>query len=388
MNPDGTGSWIGASRIGGGPALNAVATNAAPALSNDEGTVYAVVVSSSSGNAALAALDSTTLKPKARVALKDPKSGFDAAVAGSATPMVGPDGDVYFGVLENPYPENNDRGWMLHFSADLTQKKTPGAFGWDNTAAVVPRALVPSYTGTSAYLLMTKYNNYAGVGTGDGVNKIAVLDPDATMTDPITGVTIMNEVLTIKGVTPDDYWVSHGYPNAVREWCINAAAVDPFTKSVMANSEDGSLYRWDLSTNTFTQTVKLTAGVGEAYTPTAIGADGTVYAINRGVLFAVGTASNQPGTGEQPTELSAVAGTALPLPTPAARTPTVAAPDGAGTIRTLAQQPGVASGAGRVASTLRRASRSSRPAPKSADALPLDLLTELNAGWRGSAEPL
>jgi hypothetical protein len=34
--------------------------------------------------------------------------------------------------------------------------------------------------------------------------------------------------------------------------------------------------------------VTLTSGVGEAYTPTAIGADGTVYAINNSILFAVG----------------------------------------------------------------------------------------------------
>src|SRR5204862_4036214 len=79
------------------------------------------------------------------------------------------------------------------------------------------------------------------------------------------------------------------YPQAVREWCINAAAVDPQTDSVLANSEDGKLYRWDLSTNTFTQTITLTPGVGEAYTPTLIGGDGTVYAINNATLFAVGT---------------------------------------------------------------------------------------------------
>ena len=41
-------------------------------------------------------------------------------------------------------------------------------------------------------------------------------------------------------------------------------------------------------TNTFTQRVQLTNGVGEAYTPTVIGADGTVYAINDATLFAVG----------------------------------------------------------------------------------------------------
>jgi hypothetical protein len=57
----------------------------------------------------------------------------------------------------------------------------------------------------------------------------------------------------------------------------------------MANSEDGKLYRWDLTTNTFTQAITLSPGVGEAYTPTVIGADGTVYAINQAILNAVGT---------------------------------------------------------------------------------------------------
>jgi hypothetical protein len=73
----------------------------------------------------------------------------------------------------------------------------------------------------------------------------------------------------------------------VREWCINTAAVDPATDSILANSEDGTLYRWDLATNSFTQSVNLTNPTGEAYTPTVIGVDGTVYAINNATLFAV-----------------------------------------------------------------------------------------------------
>ena len=36
------------------------------------------------------------------------------------------------------------------------------------------------------------------------------------------------------------------------------------------------------------QTITLSSGMGEAYTPTVIGPDGTVYAINRAVLNAVG----------------------------------------------------------------------------------------------------
>jgi len=134
---------------------------------------------------------------------------------------------------------------------------------------------------------MTKYNNYAGIGTGDGVNKIAILDPNDTEPDPVLPPTpVMKEILTIKGVTKDPNFPQ--FPNAVREWCINMAAIDPVTKTVLANSEDGKLYRWDLTNNTFAQRITLTGGVGEAYTPTVIGTDGTAYAINDAVLFALG----------------------------------------------------------------------------------------------------
>jgi hypothetical protein len=64
-------------------------------------------------------------------------------------------------------------------------------------------------------------------------------------------------------------------------------AVDPATHSILANSEDGVLYRWDVATNTFTQRIRITNGLGEAYTPTAVGPDGTVYAIGNARLFAV-----------------------------------------------------------------------------------------------------
>ena len=64
----------------------------------------------------------------------------------------------------------------------------------------------------------------------------------------------MQEVLTIAGPTPDPEFIG-SHPGAVREWCINTAAVDPATDSVLANSEDGKLYRWNLATNTFTEQV-------------------------------------------------------------------------------------------------------------------------------------
>ena len=96
----------------------------------------------------------------------------------------------------------------------------------------------------------------------------------------------MHEVMTIEGVTPDPDFP--GFPGAVREWCISTAAVDPFGKSVLANSEDGKLYRWDLTAKELSERIKPSDGIGEAYTPTVIGPDGTVYAINDAVLFAIG----------------------------------------------------------------------------------------------------
>ena len=291
--PDGTGSWVSAAAVSGDPLITQVAISCAPALSPDGSLLYVAVDNASTvANESvgyLLALNSTTLALVNRVLLTDPSSGLDAFLydGSSATPTVGPDGDVYFGVLENPFPDHNDRGWLLHFNSDLSQAKIPGSFGWDDTPSIVPASLVPSYTGKSSYLLMTKYNNYAGVGTGDGKNRIAILDPNATENDPIIpSVLVMNEVITILGPTPDK---KSGIPGAVKEWCINTAAVDPFTNSVLANSEDGKLYRWDLSSNKLTERIRLSTGIGEAYTPTVIGSDGTAYAINDAILDAIGT---------------------------------------------------------------------------------------------------
>lgn len=282
--PDGTGSWVSAATASGDPAITQVAISAAPALSPNGSLLYVVVTNGSYGY--LLALNSTTLAQVSRVRLTDPSSGLDALLCdcSSATPTVGPDGDVYFGVLENPFPDHNDRGWLLHFNSNLSQTKIPGSFGWDDTASIVPASLVASYQGSSSYLLMTKYNNYGGVGSGDGHNRIAILDPNATEHDPVIPSTlVMKEVITILGVTPDPNW-----PGGVKEWCINSAAVDPFTKSVLANSEDGKLYRWDLTSNTLSEVITLSTGIGEAYTPTVIGSDGTAYAINKAVLDAIG----------------------------------------------------------------------------------------------------
>ena len=288
VDANGVGIWTPAAGAAGDPAIDKVSMNSAPALSADAKTLYVAVnaarVAGQTQGGYLVALDSATLAVRNKALLIDPKLATNARVSddSTASPTVGPDGDVYFGVLETAFGTHNGRGWLLHFDATLATRRVPGGFGWDDTASVVPASMVPSYHGPSSYLLMTKYNNYAGIGSGDGANRLALLDPQASQTDPISGLPVMREVLTILGPTFES-----GTSGAVREWCVNTAAVDPLTKSVLVNSEDGYLYRWDVSTNRLTQRIQLTSGIGEAYTATVIGADGAVYAVNNAVLFSI-----------------------------------------------------------------------------------------------------
>ncbi len=153
---------------------------------------------------------------------------------------------------------------------------------------MVPAALVPSYTGSSSYLLLVKYNNYAGIGTGNGQNQMAVVDPFSSQEDRFTGaseakVLVMKEILAANGLTFD---TSTG--QGVREWCVNTAVVDLQTGAALVNNEDGRIYRWDFRANDLTENVKMNDGIGQAYTPSLIGPGGLVYAVNGAQLHAIG----------------------------------------------------------------------------------------------------
>jgi hypothetical protein len=286
--PDGTGTWVGVAAAAGDPTIVKPVLNCAPALSMDGATLYIAAnrgATRETQNGVLLALDSITLATRASVALIDPNLGGPARLSddGTAAPVVGPDGRVFYGVLERTFGTHNARGWLLQFDAALNPVGVPGSFGWDVSPSVIPASMVPSYTGASTYLLAQKYNNYVGVGSGTGLNQLAVLDPRGSQADAILpSLQVMREVLTILGPTLDA-----GSTTARREWCINTMAADPARNSILANNEDGILYRWDLATNTLSQSVRLNAGLGQAYTPTLVGADGGVYAISNATLYAI-----------------------------------------------------------------------------------------------------
>jgi hypothetical protein len=285
ISPTGEGSWVSARRLAGARQVTHVALNGAPALSNNGRTGYVPVVTGAKGR--LVGFNATSLKPKYRHTLRDPQTHNLAAISGSstATPTVGPDGDVFYGVLGNPILKHDVRGWLLHFDPTLRHLRTPGSFGWDQTVSVVPASSVPSYAGSSSYLLVSKYNNYFIGPNGDGRNEIALLDPGAAQKDRFSRVQVMQEVRTV--LSP--LHPPHTPKGARYEWCINAVAVDPVTGSAMANNEDGHLYRWHLDSGELAESIQLGDPAGQAYTMTVVGPDGTTYAMTNAVLYAVGS---------------------------------------------------------------------------------------------------
>lgn len=289
VSPTGQHTWVSASAAANDVAITKPALNSAPALSPDGSILYVAVNTPFVSNSApqrgyLLALDSTTLAVRARIALTDPLDGSPARVTDNATssPAVGSDGRVFFGVLEAVIGTHNLRGWLLQFDALLNPTGAPGSFGWDVTPTVIPASMVPAYNGTSPYLLALKYNNYAGRGTGDGLNRLAVLDPRTSQQDAFSSLMVMREVQTVLAPTAD-----LANPGGRMEWCVNTMAADPTRRSVLVNNEDGILYRWDLATNNLSQSIRLSSGLGQAYTPTLVGADGAVYAISNARLYQV-----------------------------------------------------------------------------------------------------
>src|SRR5436190_3617041 len=128
IDPNGNGTYVLVGTAAADNTIRRTSHNSAPALSNDETTLYVLAKSNtSSAYAYLMGLDSTTLATKHRVFLTDPRDITNGAVVtddATASPMVAPDDDVYVGVLANP--GNGSRGFLLRFNSDLSVQKTPG----------------------------------------------------------------------------------------------------------------------------------------------------------------------------------------------------------------------------------------------------------------------
>ncbi|HEY2146976.1 MAG TPA: hypothetical protein VGH32_03510, partial [Pirellulales bacterium] len=107
---NGAATYVSAAAASGDSTMNKVVMNSAPAVSPDGNTVYVAVNNGNFSNGYLLALNSSTLATKAKVAPMDPQFGTNSPLPddGTASPTVGPDGRVYFGVFD---AANTSRGW-------------------------------------------------------------------------------------------------------------------------------------------------------------------------------------------------------------------------------------------------------------------------------------
>jgi len=126
IDSNGNATYVLAGTAANDPNIDLDSHNSAPALSNDESTLYVVVKSSVAQVSYLLGLNSVTLAQQYRVSLKDPRNGSPATVTddSTASPTVAPDNDVYFGILAG----GGFRGFLLRFSGDLATQKLSGAF--------------------------------------------------------------------------------------------------------------------------------------------------------------------------------------------------------------------------------------------------------------------
>merc|ERR1711916_121268 len=147
--------------------------------------------------------------------------------------------------------------------------------------------------GSSKYLLFVKFNDYLNVNDGKGQHRLVLLDPqDQTEFDRKGArdgqgnpLLVMGQVQSILAPTSKGPAVEGYQPRT--EWCVNIGVFDPSSASVYANNEDSIHYRWHLLSNSLIESFVLDSQQIEAYTPTSIGPDGAIYAINKGRLIVI-----------------------------------------------------------------------------------------------------
>jgi outer membrane protein assembly factor BamB len=207
----------------------------------------------------------------------------------SSSITVTPDGSVLYGAYTR---YDFARGHLMKFDAN-GQFLGAYSFGWDSTPAI--------YQHDGTYSIVIKDNEYGGGPQfGSYCNVDAICPPRQNGPFFITQLganlnvewkfqNTNNQVctrnpdgsITCVPNTSGTPWQNVGF-----EWCINAPVID-VNGVVYANSEDGNLYAINQG-GTLKANIFLNQALGAAYTPLAIGPDGTIYTENKGILSAVG----------------------------------------------------------------------------------------------------
>ncbi len=228
--PDGIGTWASAAELSGDPAITEVSMSCAPALSTDGRILYVAVSSGDFGYGYCSRSNSKTLavinqraphrsrfwprrhhdrrqqrhshrRPRRRRVLRRPRKSLPRS--------------------------QRPRLAAAFQSRSLAAEDFPAASAGTTPPRSSTPSLVASLSRQSKYLVMTKYNNYAEQSTlATAIIELRFSTPTSARTIPSSPPRkVMREVITQLGRTPDPDFPT--FPGAVREWCINTAAVDP-----------------------------------------------------------------------------------------------------------------------------------------------------------------
>ncbi len=226
--------------------------------------------------------------------------------AGTSSPVVLPDGNVYFGAWGR---YNVSRGHAFKLSGSNGAILATYEFGWDDTQAV--------YQHGGTYSIVMKDNHY------DEEEGYYCNTNDNPVSQGGSPNYLPNVVCDWTGIPAGPFYITQVNPNLVPEWkfqstetrnchrnpdgsitcvndgahphgfewCINQPAVDG-AGNVYVESEDGNIYVFDQShTGIFTTPkakIFTNLAVGAAYTPYSIDQAGRGYGQNNGHLFVVG----------------------------------------------------------------------------------------------------
>ena len=107
---NGKGSFVSAANLCGDANIVKCAYNCAPGITANGRALYVAVNQSNYSYGYLCQVAIPALTPVSHVLLSDPRNATWTAMVpddGTASPTIGPDGDVYFGVLEANFPSNH-----------------------------------------------------------------------------------------------------------------------------------------------------------------------------------------------------------------------------------------------------------------------------------------
>jgi len=161
-----------------------------------------------------------------------------------------------------PTRANGSRGFLMR-SVATSRFKKPGRVRLGLHRCHRAASMVPSYQGASSYLIFSNTTT-TRLCDGDGINKIALLDPRHSDRPPPSGMVWWRcaKCSTVIAPTPDE----NRFDRVPLCRCASGASTPRPSirpRTVFSRRRGRHIYRWNSPTNSLSKPVTLTEGFGE-----------------------------------------------------------------------------------------------------------------------------